>query len=346
MKISKVLYALILSISLSFLLSCTNKIACEDNCNQYAQCDIVDKTAITDTSISDSKQIKDSISKSFKGNLQSDGLIDINCIPSYSGKAYTIVNNNIPYFDMNNMIAKSYEQYSPIDSLGRCGTAFACIGMDVLPSEERGSIGNVKPSGWHTIRYKNIDGKYLYNRCHLIGYQLSGENSNERNLITGTRYMNINGMLPFENMVADYIQKTHNHVMYRVTPIFVENNLLSSGVHMEAFSVEDNGNGICFNVFCYNVQPGIKLNYANGNSESEDGSAPYGSSATVIESGKNDKNNLSNIQIYIANKNTKKFHYVYCKSVEQMNETNKHELHCTRNQLISAGYSPCANCNP
>ena len=266
-------------------------------------------------------------------------------IPAYSGKAYVAVNNNIPYFTESEHITASFEQYAPLDSLGRCGIAFANIGRDIMPTEERGSIGMVKPTGWQTIKYENVDGKYLYNRCHLIGFQLSGENANERNLITGTRYMNVTGMLPFENMVADYVEETDNHVLYRVTPVFDGNNLLASGVLMEALSMEDNGAGICFNVFCYNAQPGIKINYANGNSEAEDGSAPYGSSVVTPPKENNDNNDASSVN-YIANKNTKKFHYPYCHSVDQMKDKNKKSLYCTRDEAISQGYSPCGNCNP
>ena len=271
---------------------------------------------------------------------------DFSSIPSFDGKPYIAVNNNIPYFNDSELTTKSFEKYSRLDNLSRCGVAYASIGTDIMPTGERGSIGNVKPSGWHTIKYANVDGKYLYNRCHLIGFQLSGENANESNLITGTRYMNMKGMLPFENMVADYVQETRNHVMYRVTPIFEGDNLLASGVLMEGYSVEDNGDGICFNVFCYNAQPGIKINYANGDSESEDGSAPYGSSTVVATPKQESITNSSTEVNYIANKNTKKFHYPYCGSVGQMKEKNKKYLYCSRDEVISQGYSPCGNCNP
>jgi len=274
-------------------------------------------------------------------------VIDLNNIPAYSGKAYVAVNNNIPYFTEAEHTTTSFEKYSRLDSLGRCGVAFANIGVDIMPTEERGSIGSVKPSGWHTIKYENVDGKYLYNRCHLIGFQLSGENANEQNLITGTRYMNVNGMLPFENMVADYVKETRNHVLYRVTPIFEGNNLLATGVLMEALSMEDNGDGICFNVFCYNEQPGIIIDHSNGDSKAEDGSAPYGSSA-VVTTPKETTTQSSNepTTSYIANKNTKKFHYPSCRSVDQMKEKNKKYLNCTRDEAISQGYSPCGNCSP
>ena len=209
-----------------------------------------------------------------------------------------------------------------------------------MPTEERGEIGQVKPSGWQTVRYDGlVDGNYLYNRCHLIGYQLSGENANTSNLITGTRYLNIEGMLPFENMVADYVKETKNHVLYRVTPIFDGDNLLASGVLMEGYSVEDEGAGINFCVYAYNVQPGITINYANGESElaatpepeptepPEEPAAPAGSR-------------------YIGNANTKKFHYPDCSSVKQIKESNKVELSGTREEIIAMGYDPCKRCNP
>ena len=187
-------------------------------------------------------------------------------IPEYNGSSYVVINNNVPFFDKKDLNTKSYEKYSEHDKLGRCGVAIANISIDMMPTEPRGSIGMVKPSGWHTVKYDIVDGKYLYNRCHLIGYQLTGENANEKNLITCTRYMNTVGMLKFENMVADYIKRTENHVLYRVTPIYNGNNLLASGVEMEALSIEDDGEGIKFNVYVYNVQDGIVINYANGNS--------------------------------------------------------------------------------
>jgi len=187
-------------------------------------------------------------------------------IPEYSGENYVIINNNEPNFSENNLSTESFETYSSQDYLGRCGVAYANIGIDLMPTEERGSIGGVKPTGWHTIKYDIVDGKYLYNRCHLIGHQLSGENANPENLITCTRQMNVEGMLPFENKIADYVKETNNHVLYRVTPIYEDDNLLASGVQMEALSVEDNGKGIKFNIFVYNVQDGITINYSDGSS--------------------------------------------------------------------------------
>ena len=192
---------------------------------------------------------------------------NLNDIPEFQEKTpYVIINNNIPNFSEEYFSTNSFESYSELDSLGRCGVAFANIGTDIMPTEERGEIGQIKPSGWHTVRYDIVDGKYLYNRCHLIGFQLAGENANNKNLITGTRYMNVEGMLPFENKVAEYVKETNNHVLYRVTPIFRGNNLLASGVQIEAESVEDKGNGILFNVYVYNNQPGINIDYSTGNS--------------------------------------------------------------------------------
>lgn len=191
---------------------------------------------------------------------------ELSNIPAYSGEAYVILNENQPEFNFETLSTESYEYYSELDALGRCGTVYACIGTDLMPTEERTSIGHVKPSGWHTIKYDIISDKYLYNRCHLIGFQLTGENANEKNLITGTRQMNVEGMQPFETDVAKYIKETGYHVMYRVTPIFDGNNLVANGVQMEGYSIEDNGEGICFNVFVYNVQDGITIDYATGDS--------------------------------------------------------------------------------
>lgn len=185
-------------------------------------------------------------------------------VPEFSSDVYVVINNNTPEFSESDYTTTSYEFYSELDSLGRCGYAMACIGQDLMPEEARESISSVYPSGWDNNPYDFVDGGYLYNRCHLIGFQLTGENANERNLITGTRYMNVEGMLPFENMVADYVKETGNHVLYRVTPIFDGDNLVARGVQMEAWSVEDSGEGICFHVYCYNNQPGVTIDYATG----------------------------------------------------------------------------------
>ena len=239
---------------------------------------------------------------------------DLSNIPDYDGKAYVELNGNVPEFSKSEKTySESFEEYGKLDSLGRCTYAVSCIGKDLMPTEKRGSIGSVKPSGWHISKYDFVDGKYLYNRCHLIGYQLTAENANERNLITGTRYLNVEGMLPFENDVADYIEIT-NHVYYKVTPIFEGNNLVANGVQMQAYSVEDNGQGISFNVYCYNVQPGVAIDYATG-----DNQAVASSSVTSTSSDVADK------KTYIVN--TKKYKG-------------------TRDNLISNGYSPCQKCNP
>jgi len=192
---------------------------------------------------------------------------ELSNIPEYSGNNFVYIDDNEPSFTENEIRDYSYETYSGLDYLGRCGVAVANIGTDIMPTEERGSIGSIKPSGWHTVKYDIVEGKYLYNRCHLIGYQLTGENANKNNLITCTRQMNSVGMLEFENKVANYIKKTHNHVLYRVTPIFYEANLVASGVQIEALSLEDNGEGIKFNVFVYNVQDGIEIDYKTGDSK-------------------------------------------------------------------------------
>lgn len=255
-------------------------------------------------------------------------------VPEFDGEtAYIPINNNIPDFKKADLVTTSYEKYSELDSLGRCGVTMACIGVDIMPTEERGSIGQVKPTGWHTVKYDNVDGKYLYNRCHLIGYQLTGENANERNLITGTRYLNIEGMLPFENMIADYVKETKNHVIYRVTPIFDGDNLLSRGVQMEAISVEDNGEGICFNVYAYNAQPGINIDYATGES-------------VLIGEEVNRPETDETVKEYVLNTNSKKIHLPDCKSVKDISEQNKSVVNTTKSKLINNGYVGCKNCNP
>ena len=262
--------------------------------------------------------------------------VSLDSIPAYSGKAFVTINNGNPGFSNSDLKTKSYEYYSPRDRLGRCGVVHACIGRDIMPTEDRGSIGMVKPTGWHTVKYDCVDGKYLYNRCHLIGFQLTGENANEENLITGTRYMNVTGMLPFENMVADYVKETGNHVMYRVTPLFKGNNLLAHGVQMEAYSVEDDGDGICFNIFVYNVQPQITIDYATGESSYN---------GTVIEPDDDDDYQTQSAS-YILNKNTKKIHLPSCYSVDQMKESNKEYYTGDIDDLLGRGYSRCKNCNP
>lgn len=257
-------------------------------------------------------------------------------------EAYTVVNDNIPTFSESEMNTDSYETYSELDELGRCGVATANIGTDLMPTEKRDSIGAVKPSGWHTVKYDCVDGKYLYNRCHLIGFQLTAENANPENLITGTRYLNVEGMLPFENMVADYIKETNNHVLYRVTPVYEGDNLVASGVQMEAKSVEDDGEGILFNVFCYNVQPGVEIDYESGES-----TYVGGESASKDETGKEQEEHSESTEVtYILNTNTRKFHLPECSSLKQMKEKNKSEFCGSREEVIEQGYAPCKRCNP
>ena len=276
-------------------------------------------------------------------------------VPAYSGKAYVSVNGNVPYFTAAELTTTSFETYSDLDTLGRCGVTYACIGQDLMPTKERGSIGMVKPTGWHTVRYDDlVDGKYLYNRCHLIGYQLTGENANTQNLITGTRYLNIEGMLPFENMVADYIQETDNHVLYRVTPIFEGNNLLANGVLMEGYSVEDKGAGVSYCVFAYNVQPGIEIDYATGESKLADSAQQEEQKTATVTSTPSPEpekqepatGSEASQADYILNTNTKKFHYPTCSSVNDMKEKNKQEFFGTRDEAISNGYFPCGRCKP
>ena len=287
-------------------------------------------------------------------------------VPAYSGEPYTAVNNNEPYFTSDNLTTEAFENYSELDALGRCGVAYANVCLETMPTEKRGNISEVKPTGWHSVKYDNVDGKSLYNRCHLIGYQLTAENANEKNLITGTRYMNVDGMLPFENMVADYVKETDNHVLYRVTPIFTGDNLVADGVLMEGYSVEDEGDGICFCVYAYNVQPGITIDYATGDSwlSSEKGNSNSSSggnsavsqsaadksgtqqAAVQTESVKETSAPVSTGTEYILNTNTKKFHYPSCSSVKQMKASNKKEYTGSRDDLIAQGYDPCKKCNP
>lgn len=270
--------------------------------------------------------------------IENPNTVALNEIPAYSGEAYVTINDNVPEFSEEELVTTSFETYSNLDSLGRCGVAYACIGTDLMPTEDRGSISEVTPSGWLNKEY---DGQYLYNRCHLIGFQLSGENANERNLITGTRYMNVEGMLPFENMIADYVQETDNHVLYRVTPVFDGNNLVASGVQLEAESVEDGGDGVLFNVYVYNVQPGISIDYASGESWQETQAEEQ-----PVQEEPADQTPVTSGTTYILNTNTKKFHYPSCSSVDQMSAKNRQDYTGTRDEVIAMGYDPCKRCNP
>ena len=253
-------------------------------------------------------------------------------IPAYAGNSFVILDDNKPAFSKKDRErTDAFETYSDLDELGRCGVAYANICKGLMPTEERGAIGMVKPTGWHTVKYDNVEGKYLYNRCHLIGYQLAGENANEKNLITGTRYLNVTGMLKFEDQVADYVNETNHHVLYRVTPVFEGDNLVASGVEMEAYSVEDKGEGVSFHVFLYNVQPGITIDYATGESWLDDSKTTEDNEKTLN---------------YVLNTNTHKFHKENCESVRDIAGSNKEVYTGNREDLINMGYEPCKSCKP
>ena len=310
--------------------------------------------------------------------VNNNSYVSLDAIPAYDGKAYVAVNNNEPFFTDSDMTTTAFENYSDLDSLGRCGVAYANICKEIMPTEKRGKIGMIKPSGWHTVKYDVIKDRYLYNRCHLIGYQLAGENANPKNLITGTRYLNVEGMLPFENLVADYVNNTGNHVLYRVTPMFSGSNLVANGVLIEAKSVEDNGGGILFNVYCYNVQPGVGINYENGDSwldgttpqeqsaqtdtpqnegsqssdgsvagasagesgssSSTTGSASSGSDSSAAENSSADSSN-SETMVHIT-ATGKKYHRAGCRTLK------KSDTEVTLDEAKSMGLSPCGICNP
>lgn len=283
---------------------------------------------------------KDKVDKPQEDLVNNNSYVSLDAIPAYDGKAYVAVNNNEPFFTDSDMTTTAFENYSDLDSLGRCGVAYANICKDIMPTEERGKIGMIKPSGWHTVKYDVIKDRYLYNRCHLIGYQLAGENANPKNLITGTRYLNVEGMLPFENLVADYVNNTGNHVLYRVTPMFSGSNLVANGVLIEAKSVEDNGGGILFNVYCYNVQPGVGINYENGDSwlDGTTGSASSGSDSSAAENSAADSSN-SETMVHIT-ATGKKYHRAGCRTLK------KSDTEVTLDEAKSMGLSPCGICNP
>ncbi len=317
---------------------------------------------------------KDKVDGPQEDLVNNNSYVSLDAIPAYDGKAYVAVNNNEPFFTDSDMTTTAFENYSDLDSLGRCGVAYANICKDIMPTEERGKIGMIKPSGWHTVKYDVIKDRYLYNCCHLIGYQLAGENANPKNLITGTRYLNVEGMLPFENLVADYVNNTGNHVLYRVTPMFSGSNLVANGVLIEAKSVEDNGGGILFNVYCYNVQPGVGINYENGDSwldgttpqkqsaqtdtpknegsqssagsgagesgssGSTTGSASSGSDSSAAENSAADSSN-SETMVHIT-ATGKKYHRAGCRTLK------KSDTEVTLDEAKSMGLSPCGICNP
>ena len=268
-------------------------------------------------------------------------------IPAYAGEPWVQLGDNRPRFDRLDLAAP-FEAYSPLDNLGRCGPALACIGTELMPTEERESIGMVRPSGWQLVKYDFVDGKYLYNRCHLIGFQLTGENANEENLITGTRYMNVQGMLPFENQVANYIRRTGNHVLYRVTPEFDGDDLLCTGVRMEAYSVEDNGAGVCFHVFAYNVQPGVTIDYATGESRLTEEAAPTqpAPQTPAPSAPESSAESIPADVTYLLNTRSMKFHLPTCSGARDIKAANRQNHTGSREELLSAGYTPCGTCRP
>jgi len=283
-------------------------------------------------------------------------IIQLDEIPDYSGVAYIEINGGNPFFKESELTTKAFESYSELDLLGRCGVAYACIGIEIMPTEERDDIASVTPSGWEYNGISNnnqYDGEYVYNRCHLIGFQLAGENDNEKNLITGTRYMNIEGMLPFEDMIADYVKSTQRHVLYRVTPIYQGLDYVARGVLMEAYSVEDSGRGICFCIYAYNVQPGVTIDYFSGvNVKSGEKLPEIEPSHPEVDNDNNDdieiddhKNN-GIVMNYVLNINSKKFHTPGKSCAESVSEKNRKEFNGTREELIKDGYSPCGSCNP
>ena len=327
-----------------------------ENLSEISQADNVSEIAgeiSADAEITDPDEAESADAKTDESDLPSNADGEYGAYPVYDGSSpYAEINNNIPYFDDDiKKETKAFETYSDLDSLGRCGTAFANVCEEIMPDEERGEIGQIRPSGWHTVKYTGyVDGNYLYNRCHLIAYMLSGENANEENLITGTRYMNVTGMLPFEESVNEYIEENpENHVLYRVTPVFTGDNAVADGVLMEAYSVEDAGKGIEFCVYCFNVQPGIIIDYATGESEIDEDYSEINSEDTaeaLVSDGQGEDKDISEETTYVINTNTKKFHCPDCPSVTQMSEKNMEETTKSRQELIEEGYSPCGNCKP
>lgn len=286
----------------------------------------------------------------------SAGLFTLDMVPAYSGRAYADINGDVPFFTQEEMTAEPFHEYWPLDDLGRCTGAYACVGPETLPTQKRGDISSVRPTGWNTNRYSDIDGEMLFNRCHMIGHMLTGQDANERNLITGTRYMNVEGMLPFEESVVMYVEGTGHHVMYRVRPFFEGDNLVCTGVLMEARSVEDPLVQFC--AFCYNVQPGFEIDYATGDNRRADeggdevqriiADPDTGEEAGSRQSGSGDTAASSEEEqyTYILNTNTHKFHMPYCDSVQDIKDKNKQKTTMKREELIEQGYSPCKRCNP
>ena len=347
MKNGKKLLALLLSVVM--LLSF---VGCDLDSTEYGGTSSVESSS-TISSTSDSSQTNNESDKQTSSFADSQSqqtekpnnsvgtgtatAVDPSTLPAYSGTAYTTVNNNQPNFSATELTTVGYEKYSSLDSLNRCGVAIASCGKEIMPgaNEERKSISSIKPTGWVQKTYSGISGGYLWNRCHLIGWQLSAENANKQNLITGTRYMNVDGMLPFENMVADYIKETGNHVAYRVTPIFEGRNLVCSGVQIEAYSIEDGGDGICFNVYCYNVQPGITINYATGDSTGP--SSETTSKPSVEQNNSQDDQETYTEMVWIPKTGSKYHRKSSCSNMKNPSQVTKGEAE-------RRGYEPCKKC--
>ena len=344
MKNTNKLLALLLSIvMLVSVVGCDiNSSNYKDGSNTGTSSSITDINDHSSSIIDSNDETSSTSSTTQKPNNSTVGIgnasaVDPSTLPTFSGTAWTSVNNNQPNFNTAELTTSGYEKYSSLDSLGRCGVALASCGKEIMPSadEERKSISSIKPTGWIQKSYSGISGGYLWNRCHLIGWQLSAENANRENLITGTRYMNINGMLPFENMVADYIKETGNHVAYRITPIFEGRNLVCSGVQMEAYSIEDDGDGICFNVYCYNIQPGITINYATGDSSGP--SNESSSKPSTEQSSSNDNQAASGDMVWIPNSGSKYHSRSGCSNMKNPRQVTKQEAE-------NEGYEPCKKC--
>ncbi|WP_241158236.1 DNA/RNA non-specific endonuclease [Adlercreutzia sp. ZJ138] len=302
------------------------------------------------------------VSAAEAGPLLSVEGFDMATVPQYEGELTVELNGGAPYFDDTDA-PEGLEAFSPLDELGRCDTAVAVVGKETMPTEERGSIQEVRPSGWHSEQYDWVDGESLYNRSHLIAYQLTGQNANELNLITGTRSMNSQGMLPYEESIADYVRTTGNHVLYRVTPVFEGDNLVASGVLMEARSVEDDGWGLEFCVWCYNVEPGVAIDYktgdswpdntsnfaavsANGEDENNENAAAHGSTQGALQTGAPEAVADISQCSYVLNTSTNRFHLPNCSSVVDIKESNRKAFSGTREEVVALGYEPCGTCKP
>ena len=353
MKLSRKISALLLSAVMIFsLIGCTFDTDISESSFYSTVSTLTDGSSLSDDSVMTSETDSD---KSHPEEFSSDAdensqtgssigsgtaeAVKPSDIPAFSGNAYVVINNNQPNFSSEELTTKAYESYSDLDSRGRCGAATASCGKEIMPadSEERGSISSIYPSGWKQAKYSGISGGYLWNRCHLIGWQLSAENANRKNIITGTRYMNINGMLPFENMVADYIRETGNHVAYRITPIFEGNNLVCSGVQMEACSIEDKGESICFNVYCYNVQPGITINYATGDSTGPGSETTKPSVSSSEPAASNNNTGTVGETVWIPSSGSKYHSNPGCSNM-------KNPTQLTKDEAIKRGYEPCKKC--